>query len=144
MSALALVTGRLAPGVWRCSSMSGTDLTSLAQGLGWPVVHGEITSTDDKAAYLAQLGAIAGVPGYVRPNWDSLADGLCDTNIGSRRLIVLETSQPTAFDATAIEILDDAASFWAKHGAVMQVAWCGPVTGPALDDIDPVRLSRRS
>ena len=144
MSALALVTGRLAPGVWRGGSMPSSDLAALADGLGWPVRRGEISTTDDKATYLEQLGTIAGVPAYVRHNWDSLADGLTDTGISSRRLLVIETSSPMPFDAIAIEVLEDAIRFWAKQGATMQVAWFGPVTAPALDDVDPVRLSRRS
>lgn len=142
MSALALVTGRLAPGVWRGGAMSAAELTSLAEGLGWPVRGGVITATEDKANYLTQLGLIAGVPDYVRPNWDSLADGLTDTDIRTRQLLVIQTDVPTAFDAIAVDVLSEASTFWAKHGSTMQVVWFGPVDAPALDDIDPERRSR--
>lgn len=143
MSALAMVTGRLAPGVWRGGSMSSTDLTTLAEGLGWVVRRGQIDATEVKADYLAQLGTIAGVPSYVRSNWDSLADGLRDTGIETRRLLAIEAILPTPFDATAIEILDEAVTFWHAQGKTMQVVWFGPVDAPDLDEIDPIRRSRR-
>lgn len=122
--------------------MTGTDLSVLAKGLGWPVRSGEISASDDKAAYLTQLGELAGVPDYVRPNWDSLADGLRDTDVDERQLLVIETNAPTPFDTIAVEILDEAAAFWAVHGATMQVVWFGPIDAPALDQIDPLRRSR--
>lgn len=142
MSALALATGRLAPGVWRGGTMPSGPLRSLAEGLGWPVRGGHITAAEDKAEYLTQLGSIAGVPDYVRPNWDSLADGLRDTGITQRQLLVIESSAPTPFDALAVEVLDEAALFWAGQGATMQVVWFGPITAPTLDEIDPPRRSR--
>jgi len=143
MSGLALVTGRLAPGVWRGGSMPRTELTNLARGLGWIVHEGQISAVEDKATYLDELGAIAGVPDYVRPNWDSMADGLRDTGITTPRLLVIQTNRPTPFDATAIEILDEAVGFWAVHDAIMQVAWFGPVEAPDLDQVNPDKRSRR-
>lgn len=143
MSGLALATGRLAGGVWRGGSMSRSELTSLASGLGWPVRQGRIEAIDDKAAYLNALGTLAGVPDYVRPNWDSLADGLRDIEIVSRQLLAIETDQPTAFDATAVEILDEAVSFWESQRSTLQVVWFGPIEAPDLDQVDPVKRSRR-
>lgn len=142
MSGLALLTGRLAPGVWRGGSMPSAELTTVAESLGWTVQRGSISTTEDKVGYVTQLGAIAGVPAYVRPNWDALADGLRDTGIENRRLLVIETEAPMPFDATAVEILDEAISFWSRHEATMQVVWFGPVEAPALDHVDPVRRSR--
>lgn len=142
MSALALLTGRLAAGVWKGGTMPATELVAFARGLGWPIRSGEISAFDDKAAYLTQLGELAEVPDYVRPNWDSLADGLRDTDVQQRQLLVIETDAPTPFDALAVEVLDEAAAFWAAHGATMQVVWFGPIEAPALDQIDPLRRSR--
>lgn len=142
MSALGLGVGRLAPGVWRGGSTSPADLVSLAEGLGWSVRQGTIDHTDDKAVYLTQLGAIAGVPSYVRSNWDSMADGLRDTGIMGRRLVVIETSAAMPFDSTAIGVLNEAVAFWARQNATMQVVWFGPVAAPALDGVDPVKRSR--
>jgi len=115
---------------------------TLAQGLGWDLRHGRIDTVDDKPAYLARLGSIAGVPSYVRANWDSLADGLRDTDITRRRLLVIETDVPTPFDATAIDILNEAVTFWSSHGQTMQVVWFGPVQAPDLDQVNPNRRSR--
>lgn len=122
--------------------MSSGELATLAEGLGWDVKHGHLDPTNDKAAYITKLGSIAGVPSYVRPNWDALADGLKDTSIERRRLLVIETNHPTPFDATAVEILNEAVTFWAKHNRIMQVVWFGPVEAPELDQVDPVRRSR--
>lgn len=122
--------------------MPSNELTTLAEGLGWTVRRGQIDSTDDKAAYLARLGAIAGVPDYVSANWDAMADGLRDTGIENRRLLVIETEQPMSFDTAAIEVLDEAAAFWSAQAATMQVVWFGPVDAPELDQIEPVRRSR--
>lgn len=122
--------------------MPSAELTTLAESLGWTVRRGRIDSTDDKADYLARLGAIAGVPDYVRPNWDAMADGLRDAGIQNHRLLVIETEQAMRFDATAIEVLDEAAAFWRAQAATMQVVWFGPIDAPELDQIEPVRRSR--
>lgn len=142
MSALALVTGRLAPGVWRADAMSRIDLAALADGLGWSIRTGTIAATGDKAIYLGSLGTLAGVPEYVRPNWDSLADGLRDTGIEGQHLLLIETNEVTPFDDIAVDILEEATAFWAKQGEMMQVVWFGPVTAPRLDQIEPTRMSR--
>lgn len=142
MSALGLVTGRLAPGVWRADATSRIDLATLASGLGWSIRTGLIAATGEKSVYLSSLGLLAGVPDYVRPNWDSLADGLRDTGIEGRRLLLIETSESMPFDAIAVDVLQEAAIFWARQGEMMQVVWFGPVTAPQLDQIDPARTSR--
>lgn len=143
MTLLALLSGRLAPGVWR-SNAAPSDVRDLAVGLGWTV--DAVGTNDDKAQFLSDLGHTVGVPDYVRPNWDSLADGLRDISLapGERRLLVVDAPQPTAHDETMIEILDEAAAFWRRFGATFQIVWIGASTAPHLDAIDPVKASRRS
>lgn len=141
MSALALVAGRLAPGVWRSDSTARPEVAALAAGLGWSVRSGTI-ETEDKADYLRRLAEIAEAPSYVQPNWDSVADGLRDLTFERRCLILVETQRPNPLDTTAIEVLDEAAVFWARQAKVLQVIWFGASSAPALGEVDPTRASR--
>ncbi len=143
MSVLALLSGRLAPGVWS-SSATPTDVEDLAVGLGW-TVH-SVRTCGDKTQLLTDLGRAVGVPSYVRPNWDSLADGLRDISLapGARHLVVVDAPDPTPLDVTMIEILDEAATFWRRFDATFQVIWIGSAAAPRLDQIDPIKASRRS
>ncbi len=142
MSALALVLGRLAPGVWRGGTQTSGELVRLAESLGWDVRSGTLDAPDDKTGYLESLGTIAEVPAHVRPNWDAMADGFRDLSFDRRLLLVIDAPSLSAFDGIAVEILDEAVTFWAAHGATLQVVWSGPIQAPGLDDVDPVKRSR--
>jgi hypothetical protein len=143
MSLLALLTGRLAPGVWR-SEAPVTEVQDLSVALGWTV--NTTTTSENKTDFLDLVGRSVGVPAYVRPNWDSLADGLRDISLdaGDRRLLIVDAAQATSHDQTMIEILDEAAAFWHRWGATFQIVWIGEATAPRLDQVDPVKVSRRS
>ena len=142
---LALLTHRLAPGVWQADG-NADDIASierLADGLGWDV---RIFATDDdKAVTIESVGRAARVPPYVRSNWDSLNDGLRDISEprNDQLLLIADAATATANDAVLIEILDDAAQFWRAHGVEFCVVWVGPGDGPRLDAVEPIRASRR-
>lgn len=142
MSVLSLLSGRLAPGVWR-SDVTPTEIHDLAVGLGWTVDM--TTTSEDKTELLTRVGSAVGVPGYVRPNWDSLADGLRDLSLahGAHHLLIVDGSRITPHDQTMIEILDEAAVFWHRFGAAFQIVWIGAASAPRLEQVDPVKASRR-
>ncbi len=142
---LALLTHRLAPGVWQIDG-NADDIVSierLADGLGWDVQT--FATDDDKAATIESVGRAARVPPYVRSNWDSLNDGLRDISRprNNQLLLIADAAAVTANDHVLIEILDDAAQFWGRHGVRFCVVWVGPGAGPRLDAVEPVRASRR-
>lgn len=142
MSLLSLLSGRLAPGVWR-SDATSAEVHDLAVGLGWTVDM--TTTSEDKTEFLTRVGSAVGVPGYVRPNWDSLADGLRDVSLadGARYLLIVDGSRATPHDQTMIEILDEAAAFWHRFGAAFQTVWIGAASAPRLELVDPAKASRR-
>ncbi len=145
MSLLALLTHRLAPGVWQIDG-NAADIAAIehfADGLGWDV---RTFATDDtKAATIESVGRAARVPSYVRSNWDSLNDGLRDISRprNSQLLLIADAATVTANDQVLIEILDDASQFWDRHGVRFYVVWVGPGAGPRLEAVEPVRASRR-
>lgn len=143
MSRLGLVTGRLAPGVWRTDAGDRSELANLAAGLGWDVRSGAIEHSADKRAYITRLAELVCAPRYVRANWDSLADGLRDLSIGDQSMWLIEPTDVSPFDAIAVEIFGATAEFWERHGTHLSVVWFGSAPAPRLEDIDPPRRSRR-
>lgn len=145
MTLLALLTDRLAPGVWHIDPnvADPAAIEELADGLGWDVRH--FSPDDDKAATIRDVCDAAGAPGYVRSNWDSLEDGLRDIARprNDRLLLIADSSTATAFDDVVIDILDNTARFWDRYGIRIVVVWVGPGSGPRLDAVAPVRASRR-
>jgi len=151
VSLLALLTDRLAPGVWRLDH-EPNGLGALAAGLGWTVRQFRVV--DDKAELISALGTAVGVPDHVRGNWDSLADGLTDIAWDSeRRLLVV--ADRTVADEPAVDgaetgahvvvltsVLNDAAAYWNRHGAVFQVVWIGEGSAPQLADVEPISVRR--
>jgi len=144
VSFLALVTGRLAPGVWRTDPGARDELATLASGLGWNVRSGAIPVIDDKQAYITALAEILDAPSYVRSNWDSLADGLRDVVLDRHALWLIEPAGASSFDAVAQGVLEDTIDFWERNGRLVTVVWFGALQAPQLDDVDPPRRSRRS
>ncbi len=147
MSVLALLTGRLAPGVWHldpdADEADPTTIARLADGLGWDVRP--FIVAPDKADLIDAVGEAARVPSYVRSNWDSLEDGLRDIAPprNDRLLLIADAPTVTAVGDVLIEILDGIARFWHGHGVRVCVVWIGPGPGPRLDAVSPIRASRR-
>lgn len=140
MTLLGLLTDRLAPGVWR-SDDEPDDVDGSARALGWDVRR--VVLSDDKGRVITDLAEAAGAPGYVRANWDSLADGLKDIDApdGHRLLLVIETAG-SAHDSTVVDILNEASSFLARFGTRLQIVWIGPGDAPHVEAVHPIRSSR--
>jgi hypothetical protein len=140
MTLVGLLTGRLAPGVWRVDE-EPSGIESLAAGLGWTVRR--FSTDEDKGRLIGAVADAAGAPSYVRGNWDSIADGLKDIEppAGGRLLLLAETSG-TAHDQILTDILDEACAFLSRFDVHLQVLWVGPGEAPHLTAVDPIRANR--
>lgn len=99
---------------------------SPADGIARIVI--DLTACTDKADLLARIAAAMKFPAWFGHNWDALADCLTDlswlpasaysiTVTGSR---ALRAADPGTL-ATALDIFDEAASFWAGEGVDFRV-----------------------
>lgn len=139
LTELALLTGRLAPGVWRTDEEPDR-VESLATGLGWTTRR--VVVRPDKEQLISDVADATGAPAYVRSNWDSLADGLKDIEPPGGRLLLLAESSGTVHDEILIDILDEAARFLDRFGVQLQILWIGLGPSPHLAAVDPIRASR--
>lgn len=95
----------------------------------------------DKAGLLARLAAALQFPAWFGHNWDALADCLTDLSwLPAERYAItlvqpqgLRAAAPDTF-ATALEILDEAAAYWAAAGVAFSVRLDD---GPATDRPPP-------
>lgn len=139
MTLLGLLTGRLAPGVWRVDE-EPDGIDSLATGLGWTVRR--FRTDEDKGRLISAVADAAGTPSYVRGNWDSIADGLKDIEPAGGRLLLLAETSGTAHDPILTDILDEACAFLSRFDVHLQVLWVGPGAAPQLTAVDPIRANR--
>lgn len=123
---LALLTGRLAPGVWSCPE-APDDLAALVTGLGWTPIVLDLRRSPDKPQILACLAAEAGFPDYYRPNWDATADCLKDLS-GRKWLVIVRADgvdPGVAPVAVLLDVLSEVSGFWARHGRNFSTLWIG-------------------
>lgn len=130
---LALLLGRLSPGVWSHSE-APDDLADLVAGLGWKPVQLDLDRSTDKAQILERLAEGAGFPEYYRPNWDATADCLKDLP-GDKWLVIVragDVDPEIAPAAVLLDVLSEASSFWARHGHNFSTLWIGPAPEESL------------
>lgn len=141
---ILLLTGQVAPGLWRLAE-PGDDLDARITAFGWiPVI---VDAPRDKADLLDQVAAAARFPPWVGRNWDALHDALTDLSwLGDTDVIVIIRHRPVAAGPEAIdegalavglEILAEAAEFWWHHGRRLAVVVSGEV-GPPLPRLDRI------
>lgn len=88
----------------------------------------DLAGCTDKAGLLARIAAAMEFPPWFGHNWDALADCLADLSwlpAGAYSITLsgssaLRAAEPDAL-ATALDILDEAATFWAGEGVVFRV-----------------------
>lgn len=88
----------------------------------------DLAGCTDKACLLARIAAAMKFPAWFGHNWDALADCLADLSwlpaggysITVSGSLALHAAEPDTL-ATALDILDEAATFWAGEGVVFRV-----------------------
>ncbi len=102
----------------------------------------------DKAELLARIASALQFPAWFGHNWDALADCLTDLSWLPAERYSITLEQPQALRAaapevlaTALEILDEAAAFWADAGVGFAVELsedaAGGPTAPASPPASP-------
>lgn len=139
---IALLTGRLASGVWSISDADPDAVRVLAHGMGWTVATVEVAAGIDKAELLGRLARSVGFPTHYRANWDATADCLKDLPgpADARWLLLFDArairSVPPPV-VTLVDVIDEAATFVEHHGGRLFALWIGPPldVAPALSDL---------
>ncbi len=88
----------------------------------------DLAGCTDKACLLARIAAAMKFPAWFGHNWDALADCLADLSwlpaggysITVSGSLALRAAEPDTL-ATALDILDEAATFWVGEGVVFRV-----------------------
>ena len=88
----------------------------------------DLAGCDDKTALLARFASALKFPSWFGSNWDALADCLTDLSwlpAPAYRIFLLQPGQLRQADpevlATSLEILDEAAAYWADEGVAFTV-----------------------
>jgi RNAse (barnase) inhibitor barstar len=89
----------------------------------------DLAGCTDKATLLARFAAALQFPDWFGHNWDALSDCLNDLSWLPARHYRVELAQPQALRTaepetldTALEILGEAAEFWADEGVIFECA----------------------
>lgn len=89
----------------------------------------DLAGCTDKATLLARFAAALQFPDWFGHNWDALSDCLTDLSWLPARHYRVELAQPQALRTTApetldtvLEILGEAAEFWADEGVIFEFA----------------------
>lgn len=89
----------------------------------------DLAGCTDKATLLTRFAAALHFPDWFGHNWDALSDCLTDLSWLPARHYRVELTQPQVLRtaapetlATALEILAEAAEFWADEGVVFEFA----------------------
>lgn len=87
----------------------------------------DLSACTDKATLLARFATALHFPAWFGHNWDALSDCLTDLSWLPARHYRIELSQPQTLRAgapetldTALDILAEAAEFWAGEGVVFE------------------------
>ncbi len=97
----------------------------------------ELQGCRSKAELLARIATAMHFPSWFGHNWDALADCLCDLSwlpasgyvIHFKHAHALRCAAPEVLD-TLLEILAEAAAFWADEGVDFQVRVADADAGP--------------
>lgn len=88
----------------------------------------DLAGCDDKMALLARFSSALKFPPWFGNNWDALTDCLTDLSwlpAPAYRIVLLQPGQLRQADpevlATSLEILDEAAAYWADEGVAFTV-----------------------
>lgn len=92
----------------------------------WRVVACAPGAVPGKAEWLAALAGALNVPATFGHNWDAAADSLQDLGWFAWQRLVLEVRGAQSFfltddGRTALEVLDEAATYWKARGRVFVV-----------------------
>lgn len=89
----------------------------------------DLAGCTDKATLLARFAAALQFPDWFGHNWDALSDCLTDLSWLPARHYRVELAQPQALRTaapetldTVLEILGEAAEFWADEGVIFEFA----------------------
>lgn len=89
----------------------------------------DLSDCTDKATLLARFATALHFPDWFGHNWDALSDCLTDLSWLPARHYRVELAQPQALRTaapetldTALEILGEAAEFWADEGVLFEFA----------------------
>ena len=116
-------------GVYRVDAASLDTMAALARDAGLRVLRVDLDACADKRTLLARLAAQLDFPSGFGTNWDALSDALRDLSwlpatTGYALLLesadALATASPGDFD-TLLDILDEAASAWARQQVPLAV-----------------------
>lgn len=90
----------------------------------------DLSDCRDKATLLARLASALQFPDWFGHNWDALADCLTDLSwlpAPGYRIVLTHAEALRAADpetlATAVEVLDTAAAWWAEEGITFEVVF---------------------
>lgn len=89
----------------------------------------DLAGCNDKATLLARFASALQFPDWFGHNWDALSDCLTDLSWLPARHYRIELAQPQALRTaasetldTTLEILAEAAEFWANEGVIFEFA----------------------
>ena len=104
-------------------------LRTVAGGHAFHIVDVDLAHCHDKRTLLAVCQLAFSLPDWFGHNWDALSDCLTDLSWLPARHYRIELAQPQALRTaasetldTALEILGEAAEFWADEGVIFEFA----------------------
>lgn len=123
----AVVTGRVAPGLYRTRAQPNTVRRST-ETRGWRFFYLDGHAVHNKTTFLQTIAGAMAFPSYFGQNWDALFDSICDLSWAPAsgyvllydHVILFAQAHPDEW-ATARDILSDAAASWQANGVPFYV-----------------------
>lgn len=140
---LPLLTGQLAPGIWRTPQLPD-DAAAQVQDAGLYPIELRLAATTTKTELLLQLAQSACFPAYFGHNWDAAADCLQDLSWARSSGYVVIANSAGAFAAAQhnlsevlLDVLLETVDHWVRFGTNFHVLWEAPATSAEnVDSLD--------